>query len=71
MTRGVGREGLGDGVLSEPKVYTTRGVLDFESYLNLSRALGSEMPLFFLRFILFAPKHRAPEHVGKRKKGRN
>lgn len=34
------REGLGDGVLSELRVYATRGVLDFESHL--SRALGGE-----------------------------
>ena len=44
------REGLCDGVLSELRVYATRGVLDFGSHL--SRALGGEMmgtltPLFF------------------------
>jgi hypothetical protein len=50
-------------------VYATRGVLDFGSYL--SRALGAEMigklmPLFFCVSFYFAPKHRAPEHVGKK-----
>jgi len=34
------REGLGDGVLSELRVYATRGVLDFERHL--SRALGGQ-----------------------------
>jgi hypothetical protein len=43
------KEGLGDSILSELRVYATYGVLDFGSH---ARALGGEMigtlmPLFF------------------------
>jgi hypothetical protein len=34
------REGLGEGILNELRVYATRGVRDFESHLV--RALGDD-----------------------------
>ena len=48
------REGLGEDVLRELKVYATRGVRDFES--NLTRALQGETGTFFY-FYLVASMH--------------
>ena len=66
------REGLGDGVLSELRVYATRGVLDFGSHL--SRALGGEMmgalmPLFFC--VSFYSRRSTGRRNMSGKKGRN
>ena len=49
------REGLGEGVLRQLRVYATRGVRDFES--NLTRALQGEKGTFFLFFYFVASAH--------------
>ena len=50
------REGLGEDVLRELRVYATRGVRDFES--NLTRALQGETGTFFyFYFYLVASMH--------------